>query len=492
MKRCLLRVHLGLVAFAWMGGQGFAIASAPTVALAPASAPVGGLPEPLRAPTSAQISQFKLPNGLTVIVQPGPKTGAALQMVWIRAGSIDEVDGATGLAHVMEHMLFKGSATVPAGEFSKRVARMGGTENAFTTGEYTGYFQHVPKASLGQVMQLEADRFINSQFIDAEFIKEIEVVKEERRLRTDDSPRARLWEQLMATALQASPYRRPVIGWMSDLDAMTANDARQFYQQWYRPSNAVLVVVGDVDVKQVTQWATSYFGAWKDAPLPVRKPRTEPLQEGMRRVVLKAAADQPYIALAFKVPAIRSEADLSTEHEAFALALLAGVLSGHGGARLTLALEQGPQAVAQSVAAFSGLLSRGGPNFFHLQAALVPGKKMADLEAGLREQVTKIGKEGIPEDELKRVKTLWIANDVFQRDSLRYQGHQLGRLWALGMGHDADDKVLAGIKRVTAAQVQAVASKYFGDEQLTVAELVPVARGVASQSAAQTAKAVQP
>ena len=424
--------------------------------------------------------QYQLPNGLQVMLQPGPATGAALQMVWLRVGAMDEVDGRSGVAHAVEHMMFKGSSLLPAGEFSKRVAGLGGNENAFTSLDYTAYFQHVPKSALQEVMRLEADRMATNRFSDADFVKEIEVVMEERRLRTEDSPRALLWEQLQATALQASPYRRPIIGWMGDLQSLKADDVRQFYQQWYRPSNAVLVVVGDFDVALVKGWINRYYGAWVDAQLPERKPRVEPLQQGIRRIVLKAPADQAYLALAFKAPTLRSITELEvaseTSQETLALTMLAGVLNGHKGARLTIALQQGPEAVAQSVAAFTSLVNRSGVNFFHLQGALVAGKSMAELEARLRSEVTKIAKDGVSQEELDRVKALWVAGDVFQRDGLRNGAVRLGSNWVQGLGFDADDKILAAIGRVTPVQVQKVAAKYFGDDQLTVAELVPVPR----------------
>ena len=171
--------------------------------------------------SSSGAQQFQLANGMQLIVQPDRRAPTAMHMVWVRVGSMDEVDGTSGVAHVLEHMMFKGTKTVPPGDFSRRVAALGGQENAFTSRDYTGYYQQIPSHRLEEVMRLEADRFAHNQWPDAEFRKEIEVVKEERRMRTEDQPRALLWEQLGAAAFVASPYRRPVVGWMSDLDAMT-------------------------------------------------------------------------------------------------------------------------------------------------------------------------------------------------------------------------------------------------------------------------------
>ncbi|MCE2774752.1 MAG: insulinase family protein, partial [Burkholderiaceae bacterium] len=203
------------------------------------------------ASTDTGIHVSTLANGLTLVVKPDRRAPTAVHMLWVRVGSMDEVDGHSGVAHVLEHMLFKGTPSVPAGEFSRRVAAMGGRENAFTSRDYTGYFQMIPANRLADVMRLEADRFVNNRWPDDEFRKEIEVVKEERRMRTEDTPRALLMEQLSAVQFTASPYRRPIVGWMSDLDAMTPDDAREFYRRWYTPKNAVVVVVGDVEPQAV-------------------------------------------------------------------------------------------------------------------------------------------------------------------------------------------------------------------------------------------------
>ena len=208
-----------------------------------------------QTPAAIPVEQFKLANGLTVIVKPDHRAPTVAHMLWVRVGSVDEVDGTSGVAHVLEHMLFKGTPTVKAGEFSRRVAALGGRENAFTSRDNTGFYQQIPAAKLEDVMRLESDRFANNQWADEEFKREIEVVKEERRLRTEDSPRAMLYEQLSAMTFVAAPQRRPIVGWMSDLDAMTPADARDFYKRWYVPANAALVVAGDVEVAQVRKLA---------------------------------------------------------------------------------------------------------------------------------------------------------------------------------------------------------------------------------------------
>ena len=415
--------------------------------------------------------QFTLANGMTLIVQPDRRSPTAVQMVWVRVGSMDEVDGTSGVAHALEHMMFKGTKDIKPGEFSRRVAALGGQENAFTTRDYTGYYQQIPVGSLEQVMKLESDRFANNQWPDDEFKREIEVVKEERRLRTEDQPRALLGEQQNAAVFTASPYHRPVVGWMSDLDAMTPEDARAFLKRWYVPANAVLVVAGDVDVAQVRAMAEKYYGRIASRVVPVRKPRTEPAQRGIRRVELKAPAEQAYVSLAFRIPQLANIDDANSD--AWALVVLSAVLDGYAGARLDRALTQGPDRVADSAGAYSGFIGRG-PQLFMLDGVPAAGKSPETVEAALRAQVARVARDGVGETELARVKTQWVASETYKRDSVMAQARELGSNWIQGLPLDASERIVARLQSVTAAQVQAVAAKYFGDDQLTVATLRPL------------------
>ncbi|TXH50740.1 MAG: insulinase family protein [Cellvibrionales bacterium] len=423
--------------------------------------------------------RFNLKNGLQVIVLPDHRAATAVQMLWLKVGSIDETDGSSGVAHVLEHMAFKGTPTVPAGEFSKRIAAMGGQDNAFTSYDYTAYYQSVPAARLPEAMQLEADRLGNLNFSDAEFAKEIEVIKEERRMRTDDKPRAAMGEMMNAVTYSASPYRRPVIGWMDDLQRMTAQDARQFHQTWYEPSNAALVIVGDVQPAQVKTWAEKYYGGIPNkATMPQRKQSAEPPQRGMRRMQYQAVAEQPVVSLAFKIPSFAASklpiTDTSaTAQDIYALVMLAEVLDGYEGARLARQLTQGKNRVADSVGASAGLLGRG-PETFTLQGVPAAGKSTAQLEAALRGEVTRIAKDGVSEKELQRVKNQYAAGEIFKRDSLMGQAQELGMAWVLGLPADSSEILIARLSAVTPAQVQAVAQRYFGDDELTVGSLVPV------------------
>ena len=447
----------------------------------------GALLSSLNGTVFAQaVEQFRLANGLTVIVKPDHRAPTVAQMLWVRVGAMDEVDGTSGVAHALEHMMFKGTPTVKSGGFSSRVAALGGQQNAFTSSDNTGYYQQIPADKLEDVMRLEADRFANSRWTDDEFKREIEVVKEERRMRTDESPRAMLYEQAAAVTFLAAPYRRPVVGWMSDLDAMTSADVRAFYQRWYVPANAAVVVAGDVEVAQVRKLAEKYYGGIPARPVPERKPRTEPEQAGLRRLDFKAPASQSYVSMAFKVPKMEP-ADLlaapgaesptaAASREALALTVLSAVLDGYSGARLDRALVQGQagERVADSAGASSGRVGRG-PQLFVLDGVPAAGKTAQQVADALRQQVAAIAQAGVSEAELKRVKTQWAASETYKLDSVFSQARELGSNWVQGLPLDASSRLIARLRTVTAAEVQAVAAKYFGDDQMTLATLLPQA-----------------
>jgi zinc protease len=281
---------------------------------------------------------------------------------------------------------------------------------------------------------------------------------------------------MYAVALTASPYRRPIVGWMNDLEALTADDARAFYQRWYTPANAAVVVAGDVEPDAVYALAQKWYGGIAAHALPVRKPRVEPEQSGMRRLDFKAPAEQSSVTLAFKIPsfapaALDSDSDAAS-NDALALTVLAAVLSGYDNARLDRALTQSEDHVADSAGASCGMGSRG-PELCFLYGVPSTGKTAAQVEAALRAQVALLAKEGVQQTELQRVKNQWIASEIYKLDSVFNQGRILGTNWAAGLPLDADAKLIARLRQVSAAQVQAVAAKYFGDDALTVATLLP-------------------
>lgn len=426
-----------------------------------------------QAQRAAQVHQFTLKNGMKIIVNEDHRAPTVAHMIWYRVGSIDERNGVTGVAHALEHMMFKGTKKVKVGEFSKQVAQMGGSENAFTSKNYTAYFEQVEKSHLAKVMALEADRMQNLTFDKNEFAQEIRVVMEERRMRTDDQPIALVHEALNATAFAANPVRNPVIGWPDDLQHMTINDVTAWYRTWYAPNNATMVISGDVDPQKVLSLAKKYFGAIKGKDLADNiarlKPQNEPPQRGIKRVTIKAPAENPYVVLGFKVPALR---DIEKDSDPYALSVLAAVLDGYDNARLTAQLVRTEKIANEVGADYSGV-SRG-PVMFLLDGVPLAGTTTSQLESKLRDAITKIAKEGVSEAELKRVKTQLIASQIYKRDSVFGQAMEIGVMEMSDLSYAKMDRMIEKLRDVTPQQVQAVAAKYFGDDALTVATLEPL------------------
>ncbi len=415
--------------------------------------------------------EYLLDNGLKLIVKQDHRSPVVVTQVWYKAGSVDEINGVTGVAHVLEHMMFKGTEKVPDAEFSKKIAAAGGRENAFTSYDYTAYYQQLHKKHLPMAMELEADRMRNLVLTKEEFEKEIKVVMEERRLRTDDQARSLLYEKMMAVAFQSHPYKNPIIGWMNDLENMKVEDAQEWYDRWYAPNNATLIIVGDVDAEKVFRLAQKNYGSIQSQPLlaiNARKPQIEPPQLGTKRISVKAPAELPYLIMGFHAPAIRS---VKEDWEPYALEILEGILDGHASARLNKSLVRESQ-IANSTSASYGAIARG-PSIFFISAVPSAGRTVVELEQALRSEIEKIIKEGVTEEELARVKTQVIAGHVYQQDSTFSQAMQLGRLESTGLSYRDIDTILEKLKAVTAEQIRDVTKKYFIDDGLTVAVLDP-------------------
>lgn len=421
--------------------------------------------------------EFLLSNGLKLIVREDHRAPTVAHMVWYRAGSMDETNGRTGVAHVLEHMMFKGTEKVKAGEFSRLVAAVGGRENAFTSRDYTAYFQQIEKSKLDDVMKLEADRMSNLNFDDAEFFKEIQVVMEERRLRTEDNPNSLLNESLMATAYMSSPYRHPVVGWMNDLQNMKPSDARDWYRSWYKPNNATVVITGDVDAKQVLASVEKYYGAHAAQELPVRKPQIEPPQKGIKQALVKAPADSAQITMAWKVP--RLEPGNLDNPEPYALELLTAVLDGYDNARLNRVLVK-QEKVVNDVGVGYDMISRG-PELFQISATMAKGKSVAQAQTSIRKALEELKQKGILESELKRIKVRILSEQIYKRDSIFGQAMEIGSTEMAGFSWRDIDYMLEKMQTITPEQVQAVAQKYLVDEGLTIAVLDPQARNLAGK-----------
>ena len=412
--------------------------------------------------------EFTLKNGLRLVVKEDHRAPTAVQQVWYRVGGIDEDVGTTGVAHVLEHMMFKGTERYKAGEFSRLVTEAGGRDNAFTAKDYTVYFQQVHKDRLPLVMQLEADRMANLILREGDFKQEIRVVMEERRWRYEDRPPALVYENWMAAAFDSHPYRWPGIGWMEDLEKMTWRDARDWYRRWYAPNNATVVVVGDVDAKQVYALAQRYYGPLAGKAVPAKRSVVEPPQRGPRRVTVKAPAELPYLRLGYKVPALRNA---TSDREPYALALLAEILGGSDAARLQRVLVR-ERRLATSVGADYDFFARG-PATLSFEAGATPGRSVSELEAALRDTIARIAAEGISDEELRRAKARQVAQEVYKRDSLFAQAMEIGTLESVGLSYRDVERILERLGQVTAAEIVAVAKKYIVEDGATVAVLDP-------------------
>lgn len=447
----------------------FSFAPTAPVALAAGASPSG-------------IHEYLLDNGLKLIVKEDRRAPVVVSQVWYKVGGSYEDVGITGISHALEHMMFQGTKKHPSGEFSRIIAEHGGRENAFTGRDYTAYFQQLEASRLPISFELEADRMRNLLLSKDEFTREMEVIKEERRLRTEDDPQALTYEQLSATAFVASPYHNPIVGWMDDIENLTAADLRRWYDLWYAPNNAVVVVVGDVDAAEVHKLARRHFGRIKTRDIPVLKPRLEPVQRGERRVTVRAPARIPYLFMAYKTPVLRTA---TVAWEPYALEVLAGVLDGGDSARLArhLVREEG---VAAGAGARYGLYSRHD-DLLILSGTPAQGRDTAELEAALRRQIERLREELVTPAELARIKAQVVASDVYERDSVFYQAMVIGMLETVGLDWRLSEAYVDGIQAVTAEQVREVARKYLNDDQLTVAVLepLPIAPAAATRPAVQ-------
>ncbi|MBI3772338.1 MAG: insulinase family protein [Gammaproteobacteria bacterium] len=414
------------------------------------------------------VHSYDLDNGMKILVKEDHRAPVVTSMVWYKVGSSYEHDGQTGLSHALEHMMFKGTDKHPPGEFSKIIAANGGRENAFTSRDFTAYFQNLEKGRLEISLELEADRMRHLKILDDEFAKEIQVVIEERRMRTEDEPEALTSERFNAAAHVTSPYHNPVIGWMTDLDQMTADDIRSWYQTWYAPNNATLVVAGDVNPEEVYRLAKKHFGPLQPSVLPKSKLRTEVEQKGERRITVKAPAELPYLIMGYQTPVIPVTDD---NMEPYALAVLSSILDGGNSARFAKRLVR-EQQVAASVGTGYDSFSRLD-SLFLIEGNPAQGKTIAELEKAIRAEIKRLQSDLVNTDELARVKAQVVASKVYEKDSVFYQAMQIGSLITQGYDWKLGDQYADKIQQVTAEQIRDVARKYLTDDRLTVAVLDP-------------------
>ena len=416
----------------------------------------------------SSVVEKTLDNGLKILVKRDSRAPVVVLQLWYRVGTSYEHEGITGLSHALEHMMFKGTKNRASGEFENILAVNGARNNAFTSQDYTAYYEVIASDRLEVAMELEADRMRGLVLDEAEFKKEIEVVKEERRWRTDDKPRSLTREQFNAVAFLNSPYRAPVIGWMVDLDTMNIKDLKTWYEKWYAPNNATMVVVGDVEAETVFAMAKKYFGGFKKGDIPVAKLRTEVEQKGIRSLVVKAPAKLPYLRMGYKTAGLINVEDKS---EAYALEVLANILDGGSSARLSKKLVRGKEIAVSAGAGYYGFGRL--PDLFVLTGTPSEGKTVDDLKAALLEEIALLKKEKVSAEELKRVKAQVVASEVYERDSIEHIASVLGSLESTGLGYELMDEYVPEILKVTPEQIQHVAKKYLIEDHLTVARLEP-------------------
>lgn len=424
------------------------------------------------SPVQAEIKvhEFTLDNGMNVLVKQDRRAPVVVSQVWYKVGSSSETGGITGVSHVLEHMMFKGTPTYPEGKFSEVIAENGGRDNAFTSRDFTAYYQLLGSDRLEVAFKLEADRMRNLTLPEDEFLKELEVVKEERLTRTEDNPESLTFERFNAVAYLNSPYHQPVIGWMEDLNALEVTDLRRWYDRFYQPNNASLVVVGDVDPEAVHQLAKQYFGPIKAVAVEPLKPRKETRQRGERRIKIEAPAKIPYLVMGYKVPVL-STAEI--EWEPYALDVLTAILDGGRSARFSRELVREQQVASAASAGYS--MSGKYDSLLMVDINPADGKTLAQAEAALDAQLEVLKTERVSDAELKRVKASVIAGQVYGRDSISGQANQIGALESTGLGWELLDEYPERVMAITAEQVQQVAVKYLKDNQRTVAELIPQA-----------------
>lgn len=423
----------------------------------------------LSCQTFSQVQEFILKNGLKVLVKEDHRAPIAVSMVWYNVGSSDEPGGITGVSHAIEHMMFKGTKKYPPGSFSKIIAAQGGQDNAFTNNDYTAYFEKLDAQRLPISFELEADRMRNLQLSAEEFAKEIKVIREERRSRTDDNPQALAFERFLATAHLAAPYNHPVIGWMSDLYQMRVDDLTKWYQKYYAPNNATLVVVGDVNPQKVYALAKRYFEPIPSRPLEARKQHKEPPALGEKNLVIYGPTQTPLVLVGFTVPSLTNA---KVSWEPYALEVISSILGAGDSARFGKRLIR-EKNLASGVDVYYNLYSKYQTQFI-VYGFPSQGHSAKALKESLIDELDTLKTTLVDMKELQRVKHQIIAQKTYEKDSIFGQATELGLLETVGLGWKKTEQYNQGILSITPEQVQTAAQHYFQAKSMTTAELKPL------------------
>ena len=404
----------------------------------------------------AEIMERTLDNGLHIILKKDTRAPVVTSHIWYKIGSVDESSGKTGLSHALEHMMFKGTKKNPGGKFSEVISKLGGTENAFTSKDYTAYYQTLPSQYLEEAIKLESDRMSNLVVSKEDFLKEIEVIKEERRLRTDDQPEGIAYEQLYASAYNNSAYHDPIIGWMEDLHNMTEKDIFNWYKNWYAPNNATAVIVGDIDFEKTFQLVEKYYGNKKNIKINERIERVEPEQFGEKNISIVIPEKPSYLITGYKVPSLNTQN--VEKWECYALSVLSGILSSGPNSRLQKVLIREKKLASYADSGFS-MFSRKDPLFL-IDVNPIVGKKISDIEVEIGLVIQELQSKLVTQKELDRIKAQVLASEVYQQDSIDYQARILGMVKTSVGDTRIIKKYTTNISSVTAEQVRKVAKKY--------------------------------
>jgi zinc protease len=411
----------------------------------------------LPARSEDQVTSFTLENGMEVVVIEDHRAPVVQHMVWYRAGSADETPGVSGVAHYLEHLMFKGTDTLERGEFSSTVARNGGSDNAFTSFDYTAYFQRVAADRLELMMKMESDRMVNLRLTEEDAMTERDVIIEERNQRVENSPGALFNEQLNAAMFLNHRYGVPIIGWQNEMSNLTSPDAKAFYAQYYAPNNAILIVAGDVEPDEVRSLAEQYYGVLPANPdLPERARPQEPRQMAERRMSFEdPRVGQPYLVRSYLAP----ERDSGAQKEAAALTMLAEILGGGTTSMLTEIMQFDTQQ-----AVYTGASYRGGSlddTTFDLIIAPAPGVTLEQAEAAMDEVLTQVMENGVDPEHLERIKVQVRAQEIYARDSVSQLANRYGRALTQGLTIEDVQAWPDILKAVTAEDVREAAIRVF-------------------------------
>jgi len=418
---------------------------------------------------AARILESTLTNGLKIVLQEEQKAPVVTFQVWYRVGSRNEAVGKTGLSHFLEHMMFKGTPRFGKGEFSRIVAQNGGTENAFTGNDYTAYFENFASDRIHLSLELESDRMQNALIDHGEFQLEREVVKEERRSRTDDDPTADLIENLYAIAFLTHPYHNPIIGWMSDIDHLTREEMVHHYRKYYVPNNATLVIVGAFDSKKLLPLIQNAFEKIPASPLPPDVVSLERPQVGERRIIIKREAQLPFIFIGYHVPNFK-------DPDVYPLAVLSQILSTGKSSRLYRGVVYDQQIALDAGGHYDDLTADS--DLFYVYAVVQAGSSPDQVEKGVLDQINRLKTEAVPPDELQKAKNQIASSHIFASDSNFYQAMQIGKALTVGASVQYVTEFTENIQKVTAVDILHVAKKYLTDDTKSVGILLPTQKEI--------------